>query len=82
MKMRSLCDDGPFDDVADGETRVEGMERKELRRISYLAGIRNQVMDKVRYLAERMDGQGKRSFDKVLWLNDVIFTVSLLRLHG
>jgi hypothetical protein len=50
-------------------------DRKELRRIPYLAGIRNRVMDKMRYLATRTDGQGKQSFDKVLWLNDVIFTV-------
>lgn len=50
-------------------------ERKELRRIPYLAGIRNQVMDKLRYVSERTDGQGRRRFDKILWLNDVIFTV-------
>jgi len=50
-------------------------ERKELRRIPYLSGIRNRVTDKLRYLAERTDGKGKRSFDKILWLNDVIFTV-------
>jgi len=49
--------------------------KKELRRIPYLAGIRNQVMEKLSYLAKRTDGQGKRSFDKILWLNDVIFTV-------
>ncbi|RDL36723.1 uncharacterized protein BP5553_06075 [Venustampulla echinocandica] len=48
--------------------------RKELRRIPYLAGIRNRVMDKLRYLAERTDGRGKLHFDKILWLNDVIFT--------
>ena len=49
--------------------------RKELRRIPYLAHIRNQVMGKLKHLAERTDGQGKRVFDKILWLNDVIFTV-------
>lgn len=48
--------------------------RKELRRIPYLAGIRNKVMDKLKQLAERTDGQ-RRRFDKILWLNDVIFTV-------
>ncbi|KAM3085729.1 hypothetical protein ACMFMG_002794 [Clarireedia jacksonii] len=48
--------------------------RKEMRRIPYLAKIRNRVMEKLEHLAERTDGQGKRSFDKVLWLNDVIFT--------
>jgi len=49
--------------------------RKELRRIPYLAGIRNGVMAQLKQLAERTDGQGKRIFDKILWLNDVIFTV-------
>lgn len=46
---------------------------KELRRIPYLAGIRNRVMEKLNILAEREEG--KRTFDKILWLNDVIFTV-------
>ena len=50
--------------------------RKELRRIPYLAEIRNGVMEKLKQLAERTDGRGERSFDKILWLNDVIFTVS------
>lgn len=49
--------------------------RMELRRIPYLAKIRNGVMEKLKQLAERTDGHGKRSFDKILWLNDVIFTV-------
>ena len=47
--------------------------RDELRRIPYLANIRNQVMAKLQQLAERV--QEKRRFDKILWLNDVIFTV-------
>ncbi|KAF7871521.1 hypothetical protein EAF04_003628 [Stromatinia cepivora] len=46
--------------------------RKELRRIPYLAKLRNGVMEKLKQLAERSDGE--RSFDKILWLNDVIFT--------
>jgi hypothetical protein len=50
--------------------------RNEMRRIPYLAKVRNRVMEKLKHLAERTDGQEKRSFDKVLWLNDVIFTVS------
>ena len=50
-------------------------DRKELRRIPCLADIRNQVMGKRRKLANGTDGQKKRTFDKVLWLNDVIFTV-------
>lgn len=48
--------------------------RKELRRIPYLAGIRNRVMEKLNVLADRKDK--KRTFDKILWLNDVIFTVA------
>jgi hypothetical protein len=50
--------------------------KKRLRRIPYLAKIRNGVMQKLKQLAERTYGQGKRSFDKILWINDVIFTVS------
>ncbi|KAF7953705.1 uncharacterized protein EAE97_001104 [Botrytis byssoidea] len=48
--------------------------RKELRRIPYLAKLRNRVMEKLKKLADRTDGQTGRSFDKILWLNDVIFT--------
>jgi hypothetical protein len=51
--------------------------KKELRRIPYLAGIRNRVMDKLNLLADGKAGHGKRTFDKILWLNDVIFTVSI-----
>lgn len=49
--------------------------KKELRRIPYLARIRNQVMDKLKNMTERTDGTQKRTFDKIIWLNDVIFTV-------
>jgi hypothetical protein len=48
---------------------------KELRRIPYLARLRNRVMAEMSK-AEESSG---RSFDKVLWLNDVVFTVSLPR---
>lgn len=47
---------------------------KELRRIPFMAGLRNRVMGVMRGLAMR-EGERKRVFDKVLWLNDVIFTV-------
>lgn len=50
--------------------------KMEMRRIPYLAKVRNRVMEKLKHLAETTDGQERRSFDKVLWLNDVIFTVS------
>lgn len=43
--------------------------RKELRRIPYLANIRNRVMAEMHRHSE---ATGKR-FDKVLWLNDVVF---------
>jgi hypothetical protein len=49
--------------------------KKELRRIPYLAKIRNDVMAKLKELAERKE---PRIFDKVIWLNDVIFTVFAL----
>jgi hypothetical protein len=54
---------------------------KELRRIPYLAGIRNNVMAKLQDLAEGKDGREPRVFDKVIWLNDVIFTVFIPLLY-
>ncbi|KAI1105526.1 glycosyltransferase family 69 protein [Jackrogersella minutella] len=42
----------------------------ELRRISYLAKVRNQAMEPLKQL----QSEG-RKFDKVLWLNDVVFDV-------
>lgn len=45
----------------------------ELRRIPYLARVRNQAMEPLKEL----EGKG-RTFDKVLWLNDVVFDVCLL----
>ena len=50
-------------------------EKKELRRIPYLAGIRNRVMEKINQLADTSNGQTGQTFGKILWLNDVIFTV-------
>lgn len=49
--------------------------KKELRRIPYLSEIRNNVMAKLQDLAEGKDGREPRVFDKVIWLNDVVFTV-------
>lgn len=43
----------------------------ELRRIPYLSRVRNQAMEPLR----RLQREGRR-FDKVLWLNDVVFNVS------
>ena len=47
--------------------------KKVLRRIPYLAGLRNRAMEKLQEVADRRDN--KRRFDKILWLNDVIFNV-------
>ncbi len=47
----------------------------ELRRISYLSRLRNRVMRRLNALAEQQENP--KLFDKVLWLNDVIFTVCL-----
>lgn len=44
----------------------------ELRRIPYLAKVRNQAMEPLKQL----QSEG-REFDKVLWLNDVVFDVCL-----
>ena len=44
--------------------------KRELRRIPYLASLRNHAMLPLEKLA------GQMRFDRVLWLNDVIFTVS------
>jgi len=43
--------------------------KKELRRIPYLATLRNLAMRPLEEMADRV------KFDRVLWLNDVIFTV-------
>jgi hypothetical protein len=47
-------------------------KKLELRRIPYLSRLRNQVMQRMDELAKR--DQPLR-FEKVLWLNDVVFTV-------
>lgn len=45
--------------------------KKELRRIPYLANLRNKVMENLN------DESAKgNNYDLVLWLNDVVFTVS------
>ena len=52
--------------------------KKELRRIPYLADIRNRVMYKLKELEQQPEQGGGGRFDKILWLNDVIFTVCLV----
>ncbi|WEW60188.1 hypothetical protein PRK78_005673 [Emydomyces testavorans] len=48
--------------------------KKELRRIPYLSRLRNRVMEEMTMLASRRER--RRTFDKVLWLNDVVFTTA------
>ncbi len=45
----------------------------EVRRIPHLADLRNRAMRPLREMAPG------RMFDRVLWINDVVFTVSLER---
>jgi hypothetical protein len=45
--------------------------KKELRRIPFLAALRNRAMSK-------LHTPNRRRFDKVLWLNDVVFSVHSL----
>lgn len=52
-----------------------GRGKKERRRISYMAGLRNKVMG----VMEVLEGRGKGDFDRVLWLGDVLFTVCLFQ---
>ena len=53
----------------------------EIRRIPYLAGLRNQVMEPLTEMGGRKEGEGKRVFDRVLWINDVVFRVSGMTGH-
>ena len=60
---------------ADGEEREGWIQTsrsatKELRRVPYLAKLRNLVLEPLEELA----GKGER-FDRVLFVNDVVFTV-------
>ncbi|KAL5906433.1 hypothetical protein ACKVV1_010839 [Pyricularia oryzae] len=53
--------------------------RRELRRIPYLARLRNKSIARLREMAEANDwGKGRNetlAFDRVLFLNDVVFSV-------
>lgn len=48
--------------------------KKEMRRIPYLAGLRNTVMEHLKEIGQRE--KNPRRFDRVLWLNDVVFQTS------
>jgi len=71
------------DDIAkgpgDGEEGKKGWVwgtrgKMEMRRVPYLAAARNRAMMPLKELGMR-EGEGRRVFEKVVWLNDVIFTV-------
>jgi hypothetical protein len=53
-----------------------GPGEKELRRIPYLARLRNEVMKPFYALQQQQQQSGGtyQKFDKILWLNDVVFT--------
>ncbi len=51
---------------------ARGEKGWEMRRIPYLADVRNRVMQPLLQEARNT------KFDKVLWINDVVFTVSSL----
>jgi hypothetical protein len=51
--------------------------RKELRRIPYLSRLRNRTLQPLLELSQ----QGEK-FDKVLFLNDVVFTVLRMEIQG
>ena len=66
-----------------GEGWVETSRgRKEVRRIPYLANLRNKAMAPLRDMSK----EKRRRYGKVLWINDVVFTVddvlSLLDTRG
>jgi hypothetical protein len=51
--------------------------KKEMRRLPFLARQRNRAMENLGKLSSRsQENGGRRMFEKVLWLNDIIFTVS------
>ena len=47
-----------------------GEQGWEVRRIPYLAALRNQAMEPLEEMKDKL------KFDRVLWINDVVFSVS------
>lgn len=67
----SMLKDVPEPDEREGWIFTGRGERGwEVRRIPYLAELRNRVMEPLEQMREQ------RMFDTVLWVNDVVFTVS------
>jgi hypothetical protein len=70
-----LLENTTHEDEINAEPGPEGWIRTpqgktELRRIPYLARLRNRVMQPF----YNMSRQQSRKFDKILWLNDVVFS--------
>jgi hypothetical protein len=61
---------GPEEDRTGWIFTGRGEKGWEVRRIPYLANLRNRAMEPLSEMEHR------RKFERVLWINDVIFTVS------
>lgn len=79
LKSRKIKEGGVNGELEDGWVwtgregdRNGGDHGWEKRRIPHLAGLRNLAMEPL----SRMDRDGVGRFDRVLWINDVVFSVS------
>ena len=75
VRRRIILDETTHEDEITKSPAEEGWIQtsrgaKELRRVPYLAGLRNLVLKPLQELAETGE-----HFDKILFLNDVVFTV-------
>ncbi len=61
---------GPDEDRTGWIFTGRGPKGWEVRRIPYLAALRNRAMQPL------LEMKSKRKFDRVLWINDVVFRVS------
>lgn len=61
---------GPEEDRTGWIFTGRGEKGWEIRRIPYLAKLRNEVLEPM------LNMEHRRRFDRVLWINDVVFTVS------
>jgi hypothetical protein len=71
LSHEDMIKQGPSPGGADWIQTSRG--KKEMRRIPYLAGLRNTVMEHLKEIGQRE--KNPRRFDRVLWLNDVVFQV-------
>lgn len=83
VRRRILLDDTTHADeirktpAESGWIQTSRSDAKELRRVPYLAKLRNLVLKPLEELA----GEGER-FDRVLFVNDVVFTVCTARFYA